>query len=475
MTKEKFKEIIRHLSKLIEGTEFENHVFAVGGCIRDLVMIDKEIKDIDLVIDLENGGIRLAKWLYEKDYTTGEPIIYPTYGTAMFFLNEYPCEAIECVMTRKEQYKDPNSRNPETEYGTIDEDAFRRDFTCNTLYLRISNNKYLSVDDPTGKGLEDIRNGVIRSTSDPDIIFSDDALRMLRAFRFSCRYNWKIEEGTWNGIVKNVHRLQTVSKERIMNELVSIFMNKSPEIAIRQMVECGLMKYIIPELCETVGMEQNKFHDKDVFGHTLDVLSKAVLQDTYFAVVRMAALLHDIGKVKTRTVDEKGNVHFYNHESVSTEMAKDILTNLKCSARFISLVCFLVKNHMETKSWGDDLSKMKMKNLRKLQHKCGTYSKFRQLMILIDADNKSHASEHCLPNQVENIMKITHELMIDGTDMFNYILPITGNDVMKVKNIGPSEQVKECLDYAMKLAYNDPTMDRETMLKHVKGYKFKQK
>lgn len=159
MTKTKFEEIVAYISGLIKGTEWEHHCFVVGGAVRDFVM-GSEIKDIDLVLDTENGGIRFADWMKESGYTKGSVVTYPTYGTAMFRLNEYPDVEIECVQTRKEQYKDKNSRNPETEYGTLYEDIMRRDFTCNTLLYDITNCQVLDL---TGKGIEDIKNKIIRS------------------------------------------------------------------------------------------------------------------------------------------------------------------------------------------------------------------------------------------------------------------------------------------------------------------------
>ena len=159
MTKDNFHKIVLYLKDLINGTKFEGKTYVVGGAVRDLYM-DKEIKDIDIVVERPNGGIDFANWMGENGYTHGSVLTYPTYGTAMFRLNEYPEVEIECVQTRKEQYKDKNSRNPETEYGTLYEDVMRRDFTCNTLLYDITNCQILDL---TEKGIEDIKNKIIRS------------------------------------------------------------------------------------------------------------------------------------------------------------------------------------------------------------------------------------------------------------------------------------------------------------------------
>lgn len=159
MTEDKFHKIVLYIKDLIKGTKFDGKTYVVGGAVRDLLM-NKEIKDVDIVVELPNGGIEIAKWMEENGYTHGSVVTYPTYGTAMFRLNEYPEVEIECVQTRKEQYKDKNSRNPETEYGTLYEDIMRRDFTCNTLLYDITNCQVLDL---TGKGIEDIKNKIIRS------------------------------------------------------------------------------------------------------------------------------------------------------------------------------------------------------------------------------------------------------------------------------------------------------------------------
>ena len=473
MTKDNFYKIVLYLKDLIKGTKFEGKTYVVGGAVRDLYM-GKQIKDIDIVLELPDGGIEFAKWMEENWYTHGSVVTYPTYGTAMFRLNEYPEVEIECVQTRKEQYKDKNSRNPETEYGTLYEDAMRRDLTINALYLNISTNQIV---DCCG-GQKDIKEHRIRVTSTPDIVYDDDALRILRCVRFYSRFHaenkdWHIEEDTLKGMCDKVDRLRIITKERIADELNKMLMCDDPVCAMRLLVDIGAMKYVIPELCEAVEMEQNKYHIGTVYEHTMKVLD-LVVKRPYWGVshleTRMAALLHDIGKIKVKTVDEKGNVHFYQHELASAELCETILRRLKYSNDFIDKVKFLVKNHMRTKQWGDGCEHMKDKTLRKLQHECG-YPKFFELMTLIDADNNSHAEGYCLPHQVYMISRRCNQMVDEGTDMFDYKLPIDGNDVMEVKGIKPGKEVRECLDYAMKLAYNNPKMDRELMLKHIKGYR----
>lgn len=463
MTHELYIQICDYLQDIIEGTLFENHCFAVGGCLRDEIL-GHEIKDIDLCIDLPDGGIDFANWLYKEKLLTHEPVVYPTYGTAMFCLKEFPDVELEVVQTRKEQYKDKNSRNPEVVFGSLQEDCFRRDLTINSLYYDISKNVYIDL---TGKGYNDIQNHIIRTTGEPDVIFLDDPLRILRVCRFSSRYGWEIEENTFEGMKRNVNRLSIITKERIQDEFNKMLVCDKPVMALNLIKEIGAMKYIIPELEETYGLKQNKSHFGDVWEHTL----KVVENTRNDLELRMAALLHDIGKINTRTVDDNGNVHFYKHELVSSEMCHTILRRLKYSNDFIQTVQILVKNHMRTKNFGNDCSHMKDKTLRKMQYELG--DDMMKCLELIDADNKAHAPEYCMPNQVENIKKRLEKFKEDGTSMENYKLPVNGNDVMEALGIEPCAKVKECLDWLMKFAFNNPKISREELLTKIKQYEYK--
>ena len=179
MTINEYLLVIETLKEIIKGSEFEGHVYTVGGCERDK-HLRRDIKDIDLVVDLEDGGIRFAKWLENNKHTIGSIVIYERFGTAMFRLADFPNLELEVVQTRKESYNNVDSRNPDTSYGTIIEDCKRRDFTINALYHNISTNEDLDL---TGLGLRDIKDEIIRTCGDPDIIFTDDPLRILRAVR----------------------------------------------------------------------------------------------------------------------------------------------------------------------------------------------------------------------------------------------------------------------------------------------------
>lgn len=455
--------IKEHLRTLIQGTEWEGHVYTVGGCVRDELM-GSEIKDIDLCVSLPSGGIRFAGWLRDNGYTYKGVTVYPNYGTAMLHLKAFPDVELEFVQTRKEKYIDHTCRNPETVFGTIEEDCMRRDLTINALYTNVSTGEIIDI---TGRGVEDIKGHMIRTPNTPDVIYDDDPLRILRCIRFASRYGWEIEKDTYDGMVRNVHRLVIITKERVKDELDKMLTCQHTVMAMELLRQTGAMHYVIPELEETYEMTQNGYHFGTVWEHTLAVLGN--LKSDRLEL-RMAALLHDIGKIRVRTMED-GKVHFLKHELASADMIDEILRPLHYSNDFISEVAFLVKHHMVCKTWGYECEHIKTKKLRKLQYICGTEKRFRNLMLLIDADNNAHAEDKCMPRQVELILQRTEQMKAEGSAMFGYKLPLTGKDVMEIKGIKPGPKVKECLDYLLKLAFVNPLRDKEEVIKHLKGYR----
>ena len=468
MKKELYISITERLRELIRGTEFEGHVLSVGGCVRDDIM-GLEIKDIDLAVTLPDGGIRLAEWLEQNGHTSIRVVTYPTYHTAMFRLKDYPDEELEAVQTRKEKYNDHSSRNPITAFGTIEEDCMRRDLTINALYRNISTGEIIDI---TGHGAEDIRDHIIRTPADPDLTYDDDPLRILRCIRFASRYGWSIEPGTWDGMLRNVSRLDIISRERIRDEFEKMLSCDHPVMAMELLRQSRAMHLVVPELEGTYGMLQNDYHFGTVWEHTMKVLEN-ISAVTNRPELRLAALLHDIGKVRTREESLDGSVHFIDHEQAGADMVKEIMSRLRFPNRAIDDVSFMTLYHMSCKQWGLVKPSHHYRKIRKLQYICKTEERFDDLMTLIHADNMAHAEGRCMPEQVPFIRKCSDEMVAEGSSLFGYKPWLTGNDIMELKDIGSGPEVKECQEFLLKLAFVNPLRNKEEVIKHLKGYRLK--
>lgn len=455
MLKAKEQVVLELIRKLIKNTKFEGKCFVAGGYVRDLVM-GKQSKDIDITVELVNGGIELAEFLTKKTncyVENSNPVIYQQFGTAKFNFRNKKYQNIsisdvdiETVMTRQEQYKN-NSRKPDVVFGTKEKDVERRDLTINSLLYDISNDKILDL---TGTGISDIKNKIIRTPMDANIIFKEDPLRMMRAIRFAVKFGWKLTDDMIKSIKANSDMLPNISSERINDELVKILMSDHPDLGVKFLMRTNLMKYIIPELYESVGVKQNAYHQFDVLNHILLVLKNSPKK----IEIRLAALFHDIAKPSVATKKDDGEVTFKGHDSKSAEIANNSLRKLKFSNDVIDKVVKLVDQHMRTKTMGDDLSGVSDKVFRKLMRDLG--NDLEDLLDLIHADNISHGDsgwKHNMPNQVKNIREKIKTLG-DFTQKLN--LPVDGNRVMKLLNISPGKDVGIILRNFEDMFLSDP-------------------
>lgn len=445
MRKERYTNILQTIAGIIKNTQWENHVYAVGGCVRDELM-GNDIKDIDMCIDLPGGGIRFAQWLYNQHLTKGKPVVYPTYGTAMFRLKQFPRHELECVQTRKEKYTDIRSRNPETAFGSLEEDCMRRDLTINSLYRNISTGELLDL---TGNGLDDIKGHLIRTTATPDIIFDDDPLRILRCIRFATRFGWPIDGDTCQGMKKNAFRLEIITHERIRDEWDKMLTCAYPVQAMQWLQEIGAMHYVVPEL---VPVCQQGLVDKEgcsLWNETLKVMEK---MESDSLVMRMAAVLRALGSRETP------------YSCPSADLLATIMVRLRYSTETIRQVQFLVTHLGMTDNWKEDLSLMEPADLRRLQYCCQTEERFSRLMLLTDAVNQVRTGEGYMPRQVRNILQRTELMKEEGTAMFGYKLPVTGHDVMEILHITPGPLVRSCLDRLMEMAFIQPVRSKEEWL-----------
>lgn len=250
MQPEDFKAIRSLLAQFIKGTEWENHVYLVGGCVRDELM-QRRLHDIDLAIDLPNGGIRFAWWLYKNGFSPRrcKPHIFEHFGTAKVRIRNYTREEIDCVQTRSKRYEYEEIPHPEDNFGTILEDALCRDLTINSLYVNISTGELL---DPTGMGLSDLENHIIRTPNDPDISLRDNAMHILRTIRFAVKFGWPISESLVESMKKNVDIVGEATPRRMMKEVISILRLKHRDRAMRYIDIVGAKQYFAPVMTEVL-------------------------------------------------------------------------------------------------------------------------------------------------------------------------------------------------------------------------------
>lgn len=437
------------ISSLVKKSPWKNKVFLAGGAVRDKI-IGKGIKDLDITVAAPNGGIDFATWLAKelKIFKAGtNPVVYPNFGTAKITLRNINYKGfdlsdidVEMVMTRKEKYTN-GSRKPEVDYGTPEQDVERRDLTINSLLQDLTTGE---IKDLTGKGLSDIKNGIIRTPLNPDIIFKEDPLRMLRAIRFTVKYNWKLPFSMIKAIKSNANTLQTISSERIQDELNKILLSKNPSSGIKLLQTTGLSKYIMPELDYLIKLQQNQYHKWDAMKHTLEVLKKTPRK----LITRLAGLFHDIGKVQTQQIIDN-EIHFYQHEDIGAQIAKDILVRLKYPNDIINAVVIAIQNHMRTKSFGNNAELVSDKALRKLQNDLGSH--LNSVLQVVHADNLSHSDTSSMPGQVPGIRKRLKHLN-SKQDFSKIILPVNGDDLIKKFNLKSGPIIGKMLD-AIKDAY----------------------
>jgi poly(A) polymerase len=449
------KAAVDYLKQAIQGTEWQGKVLQAGGSVRD-ELLGLDPKDIDLVVNAPDGGIKFAEWITKKmgNYKEGSnPVIFPRFGTAKFNMagvnhngQDLTGIDIEAVMPRKEKYTD-GSRKPEVTGGELADDVLRRDFTVNSLLKDLSSGEILDL---TGMGRDDIKRGIVRTPLDPDVIFSDDPLRMLRAIRFAVKYDWDLPMFMLKGLKRNASKLQNISAERISEELNKMLMTKTPQKAIKMMKVVGLLEYVIPELKQAIGMTQNKFHKDDVFNHTLDVLGKT----QPVLVQRLMGLFHDIGKVVTRSVTPTG-VHFYGHELAGAKMVQDIMGRLRYPKELIDAVALGVKNHMRLKNAGDTGVELSDKALRKFKMEIG--DQLENTLGLMHADNIAHADAASMPNQIANIRKRLENLNMTETKPK---LPLSGKDLQEM-GLKPGPIFKDILEKVTDAWFENPRLTAE--------------
>ena len=435
-----YQSVVEKLIKIAKNSNFI--IYAVGGFVRDIIL-NREPNDLDIMVEGENAGIEFSK-IVAKELNIHPPITFEKFATSKLLIEN---KEIEFIMPRKEYY-DKNSRNPQTEIGTLEQDALRRDFTVNALFLRLNDFELLDL---TQNGLKDIKNKIIRVTDESasDIIFEQDPLRILRAVRQSFQLNFTIEQKTYQSMKNKAGRITIVSGERIAEEINKMLLLDKPSKAFNMLDDIGLLNILLPELKQTQNISQPaQYHDKDVYGHTMDVLDN-IKPDL---VLKMAALLHDIGKPQTKLVNGD-KISFINHETVSSQLAKQILLRLKYSMDFIKKVCFLIQNHMYpkmyTKEWKDS-------SIRKFANKMG--ENIGDIRLLNIADTKDFNNE--LFDRVKLLEK--ENMLMPKDDLFN------GNEIINIFNKPAGKWINDVKEYIRNLQFENPKITKEEVLEKLK-------
>lgn len=475
----KFEFAIKNIEGATYSTEFYNNVYLVGGCVRD-ELLNIPIKDIDIMVDVPDGGIKLANYLLSAlPNNFSDLVIYERFGTAKItFMKGYENECeVEFVAPRTELY-DEESRKPiKVEYCDLKTDALRRDFTVNALYKNIHSNEII---DPTGRGISDINNMFLQTPTSADIDFFDDPLRMLRAIRFSVQKNFKISDEIKVALISNAWRLESISKERIHDEFIKIIMTPNASYGISLLNKYGLLEFMVsPEyrfICDMFGFDQRNIHHNETLdAHILSVLDNIIKENPNASLIlRLSAFFHDIGKLKCYELKDDG-IHYcyHGHEIVSGEIAYNVLKDLKFSNEICDAVKFICERHMLLKQFNDDNGHLKItkKSARKILRKCDGH--LDDILQLMDADNKAHADEasNRLWYQIDDFRTLIPELYINYTSDKKDVLkcPVNGNDVMFEFDVKPGPKVKELLEIATDIYDEDPTRTKEDIIKIMKN------
>ena len=452
------------LRQLADQNELEAYV--IGGYVRDL-LLERPSKDIDVVV--VGDGIRLAEALKETWGKRAHLSVFKNYGTAQVKRGNIE---VEFVGARKESYTE-DSRNPTVCAGTLQDDQLRRYFTVNALALSLNGNTFGDLLDPFN-GLRDLQLKVLRTPCDPDVTFSDDPLRMMRAIRFAAQLGFFIEDKTFNGIIHNAERIRIVSHERILTELNKIMMSPRPSMGIRLLDDAGLLNLILPELTALKGIESidgighkdNLAHSLKVLDNVLDALAESKT-DKDSLYLRWAALLHDIGKARVKRFDEKGKWTFHNHDFVGMKMLTPLFRRLGLPmGAELRYVKKLVGMHMRPITLSqEDISDSA---LRRLLFDAG--DDLEDLLTLCEADITSKNADK-VRRYLDNYKIVRSRLVdLEARDRVrNFQPPVSGGEIMEMFSLPPCQTVGTLKD-AVKDAILDGVIpnEREAALQFVK-------
>ena len=448
-------EIFETISKASQQLGLESYV--IGGFVRDYFLKRGTAKDIDVVTIW--SGIDLAEKVSSLLPNKPKVQVFKTYGTAML---RYKDIEIEFVGARKESYSE-ESRNPEVSEGNLQDDQNRRDFTINALALSLNESNFGELLDPFN-GIDDLEDGILRTPLNPDITYSDDPLRMMRAIRFASQLNFKIEKKSLAAITKNSERLEIISRERIVDELNKVMSCEKPSIGFLLLEETKLLAQIIPELIDLKGVEEVEGQKhKDNFYHTLEVVDN-ISKNTEDVWLRWAALLHDIGKAPTKKFSKKVGWTFHSHEFVGSKMVYKLFKNLKMplnnKMKFVQKMVLLSSRPIVLATDVTDAA------VRRLVFDAG--DDINSLMTLCEADitTKNPKKFKRYHQNFEEVRSKIREVE-ERDRVRNFQPPVSGEEIIEAFNLKPCKEIG-----IIKEAIKEAILDGKIPNEHKQSYDF---
>ena len=448
-------EIFSVISKASKLLAIDSYV--IGGFVRDFFLKRGTAKDIDIVA--VGSGIELAEKVASLLPNKPKVQVFKTYGTAML---RYKDVEIEFVGARKESYSE-ESRNPEVSEGSLADDQNRRDFTINALALSLNELTFGDLLDPFN-GVEDLVNKNIKTPLNPDITYSDDPLRMMRAIRFASQLNFTIESNSLSAIAKNSSRLKIITRERIIDELNKIMLSVKPSIGFLHLEETGLLSQVLPELIDLKGVEEVEGQKhKDNFYHTLEVVDN-ISENTEDVWLRWAALLHDIGKAPTKKFSKKVGWTFHSHEFVGAKMVFKLFKRLKMpmnnKMKFVQKMVLLSSRPIVLATDVTDAA------VRRLVFDAG--DDINSLMTLCEADiTTKNPKKFKRYHQNFELVRDKIKEVEERDRVRNFQPPVSGEEIMKAFNLKPCKEIGQ-----IKEAIKEAILDGKIPNEHQASYDF---